>query len=106
MTTRRRRTGKGPTSEKVRQAYNWTWFRAIAIGEKFVFASEVDGGFGSKIGTCEKLTARKYKYTTQVHGGKDVEIVTQVGSIDAIVVKLNKEGEPDRIGTFIPSLRD
>lgn len=106
MTTTRRKGYKGPRSEKVRQAYNWTWFKAIKVGEKFVFASEVDGSFSTSIGTCEKISTRKYKYTGQVHGGKDVELTSQVGSIDAIVVRLNAEGEPDKTGSYTPNLHD
>jgi hypothetical protein len=96
---------KGPSSERVRQVYNWTWFKSLAVGEKFVFGSEVEG-YGSKIGTCEKISVRKYKYTGTVHGGKEVEITAQVGSIEAIVIKLNKEGEPDKVGTYTPYLGD
>jgi hypothetical protein len=100
------RTAKGPTSDKVRQAYNWTWFGSLSLNEKFVFASDVDGSFGTRIGVCEKLTARKYKYAATVHGGTEVGIVAQVGSIHAIVVRLNGDGDPDKTGDYAPDLGD
>ncbi len=105
MTKTRRSGGKGPSSGRVR-SYNWTWFKAIEIGEKFVFGFELDGlNYSIKVGTCEKISARKYKYTSK-QNGNEVELTSQVGSIDAIVVKLNKHGEPDRVSDWTPNLSD
>jgi hypothetical protein len=93
MATRR----KGPISERVRQSYNWTWFASLTIGEKYIFASDLDG-YSTKTGVCEKVSARKFKKPDGSEG--------QVGSIEAIVVKLDKDGQPHKIGNYVPYLGD
>ena len=91
-------------SNKLRQ-YNAVPFKAIEIGEKFVFGSDVEGY--TSIGVCEKVSARKYKYTSTVgNNGTPVELYAMVGSINAVVVKLNKEGDPDRCCENVVSVRD
>jgi len=84
-------------SDKVRQ-YDCTIFKALAVGQKFRFGSEVEY-LGMKRGLCEKLSARKYKY---VEDGMECE----VGSIHAVVLKVDAEGEPIRVGHYVPYLGD
>lgn len=97
MTKRR----NGPTSERVRQAYNWTWFKSLSIGEKYVWASDLDG-YTVKTGVCEKISTRKFRYKDK--DGKDVE--GKVGSVEAIAVKLDKDGNPHKTGDYTPYLGD
>lgn len=85
--------------------YNTTTFKCIAIGEKFVFGLDVEGY--TNTGVCEKISPRMYKYTSTVgNNGTPVELHAKIGSIYAVVVKLNKEGEPDRCSDGIVSVRD
>lgn len=89
---------KVPSSEKVRVSYNWTWFKCIDVGEKFVFASVVEGH--SAFVVREKVSARKFRYIVD---GKDV--VGKVGSIDVIVVRLDSSGNPDKVSSYTPALK-
>lgn len=93
------RTGKAPTSNKVR-CYNWTWFKALQVNEKFYFGSDVDG-WGTT-GLAVKTSARKYTYKDK--DGKDVE--NAVGSIKAIVVKVDGEDRPHKLQDYVPYLGD
>ncbi|MGH7175676.1 MAG: hypothetical protein ACREGR_04955 [Minisyncoccia bacterium] len=79
---------KGPTSKIIR-GLDWTWFRAIPVGGKFRFSLDVEG-YGTKTGVCEKVSPRKYRYEDGME--------CRVGSIDAIVVKVDEQGQVKRSG--------
>ena len=86
-------------SDRVRTCYDWTYFRCLKIGERFRFASEVDYPYGMKQGVCERVTTRKYKYA-------DEKSENQVGSVHAVVLRLNEDGSLRGVGEYSPSLRD
>lgn len=88
---------KGPTSEKVRQAYNWTWFASLQVGEKYIWSSDLDG-YSNPTGVCEKTGPRTFKLPDGTQG--------KVGSIYAIAVKLDKDGQPHKTGEYTPYLGD
>lgn len=93
------RTKNGP-SDRVRAKYDWAMFRAIPVGGTFRFASEVEWvGSGVKRGVCEKVSARKYRYVEDGVEGT-------VGSIDAVVIRLDESGEPKVVGEYVPYLGD
>lgn len=90
---------KAPTSGKVR-SYDWTWFRCLTVGQQFRWASDIEG-WGT-CGLCTKTSDRKYTY--QDKDGKTVE--GKVGSINAHAIKVDAEGEPVRVGEYVPYLGD
>ncbi len=83
-----------PTDEKVLK-HEWGCFRDLEIGEKFVFGSAVTGiQHFVEMGACEKISTRNYKYKTTSLEGKEVEITSSVGTINAIVVWVDENNNP------------
>ncbi len=84
-----------PVDEKT-QKYNWVRFKDLEIGEKFVFSSAVQGSTWANtgIGTCQKVSPRKYRYKTTVYREKEVEILATVGTVEVITVRLDANGDP------------
>jgi hypothetical protein len=87
-------------SDRVRQ-FDATVFKAIKVGERFRFGSEVDWPFsGMKTGVAVKISARKYRYESD-----GTEYV--VGSVKAVVVRVDESGQMRRFGTpWTPYLGD
>lgn len=80
--------------------FDCTIFKALKMGEKFRFSSELSG-FQAKTGVCVKLTARTYFYQ-----GEDIDTRVLIGSIHAVCIKVDAEGQMIRCGHHTPCLHD
>jgi len=75
-------------------------FKQLTVGERFRWASEIEWPLSSaKSGVLVKTGPRTWRYEADGQEGK-------VGSINAVIVRVNATGGVERCGEYVPYLGD